>query len=171
MVYWVAIDSGRNSYFFRYAATHSCLLPQKVIWNLYMNKSIVYITITTVLKQYYMYSTSVCSWFGVRVSACASVSVCPCLCVSVCLCERPCVCVCPCVYVHVCVCVRVSVCYNNGNFWEILRSAHPSGSKKDLRVASFATYGFYVLQILFLTVSTCYTFLLHTLSFHFYPRK
>jgi hypothetical protein len=43
--------------------------------------------------------------------------------------------------------VRVSVCYNNGNFWEILRSAHPSGSKKELRVTSFATYGFYVLHI------------------------
>jgi hypothetical protein len=34
----------------------------------------------------------------------------------------PCVCECPCVSV----CVRVSVCYKNGNFWEILRSAHPS---------------------------------------------
>jgi hypothetical protein len=34
------------------------------------------------------------------------------------------------------VCVRESVCYNNGNFWEILRSAHPSGSKKELRVTS-----------------------------------
>jgi hypothetical protein len=40
----------------------------------------------------------------------------------------------------------VSVCYNNGNFWEILRSAHPGGSKKELRVTSFATYGFYVLH-------------------------
>jgi hypothetical protein len=39
----------------------------------------------------------------------------------------------------VCPCERPCVCYNNGNFWEILRSAHPSGSKKELRVTSFAT--------------------------------
>jgi hypothetical protein len=85
------------------------------------------------------------------VSVC--LSMCPCLCVSmflcvsmcVCLCERPCVSVSVCAHVCVsvcvplCLCVRVSVCYNNGNFWEILRSAHPSSSKKKLRVTSFAT--------------------------------
>jgi hypothetical protein len=95
----------------------------------------VYITITAVLKQYYM-----------------------CLCVSLCV---P---VCPCVWV--CARVCLFVCHKNGNFSEILRSAHPSGSKKELRVTSFAAYGFYVLQILLLSVSTCYTFLLLTLSFH-----
>jgi hypothetical protein len=58
----------------------------------------------------------------------------------------------------VCLCVHVAVCYSNGNFWEILRSAHPSSSKKELCVMSFATYGFYVLQILLLTVSMCYKF-------------
>jgi hypothetical protein len=73
----------------------------------------------------------------------------------VCLCERPCGCPCVCVSLCLgmcsCVCVpvfvRVTVCYNNGNFWEILHSAHPSGSKRELRVTSFATYGFYVLHI------------------------
>jgi hypothetical protein len=44
------------------------------------------------------------------------------------------------------------VCYNNGNFWEILCSVHPSVSKKELRVTSFATYGFYMLHI-FVTYS------------------
>jgi hypothetical protein len=55
------------------------------------------------------------------------------MCVSLSVCVR--------VYVSALVCVRVpvsvSVCYNNGNIWEILRSAHPSGSKKDLRVTHF----------------------------------
>jgi hypothetical protein len=39
--------------------------------------------------------------------------------------------------VSVCLCVRMSVCYNNCNSWEILRSAHPSGIKKELRVTHF----------------------------------
>jgi hypothetical protein len=41
----------------------------------------------------------------------------------------------------------VSVCYNSGNFWEILRSAYTSGSKKELRVTNSVTYGLYVLHI------------------------
>jgi hypothetical protein len=108
----------------------------------------------------------------VRVSVgpclCVSVFLCLCLCVSVivcvsvlcvsvclgvcpCLCERPCgctcACVCQCVFLSVCVrpCVRVSLCWNNGNFWEILRSAHPSGVRRNC-----------VLQVLLLTVSACY---------------
>jgi hypothetical protein len=60
-----------------------------------------------------------------------SVCVCPCFCVCLCLS------VCVHVSVSVSVCVRVFVCYNNGNFSEILRSAHPSGSKKELRVTHF----------------------------------
>jgi hypothetical protein len=96
-----------------------------------------------------------------------SMSMCVRICVSVflcvCLCERPCVCPCARVCVCACVCARVclfcvpvyvrvsvSVCYNNGNFWEILCSAHPSGSKKKLRVTSFVTYDF------------CYSFFLFT---------
>jgi hypothetical protein len=71
-----------------------------------------------------------------------------------------CVLVSVCVPMCVFVCLCVSVCYNNGNFWELLLSAYPSGSKKELHVTSFATYGFYMLQILLLT-----------LSFHLYPRK
>jgi hypothetical protein len=63
------------------------------------------------------------------------------------VCAPMCVGVCPCVSVCVLLCVRVSVCYNNGNFWEILCSVHPSGSKKKLRVTSFAIYGFSVLHI------------------------
>jgi hypothetical protein len=75
------------------------------------------------------------------------------LCVSVCVCVTVCLCMCPQVYVHgsvsVCVCVSalVSVCVpvfvcvcvsnNNGNFWEILCPAHPSGSKKELLVTHF----------------------------------
>jgi hypothetical protein len=52
------------------------------------------------------------------------------------------VCSCVCLCVRVCVCVRVSVCYNNGNLWEILRSAHPSGSKKELCLHIFVTYAY-----------------------------
>jgi hypothetical protein len=52
-----------------------------------------------------------------------------------------------CVSVCLGMCLRVSVCYNSGNFWEILRSAHPSGSMTELRVTSFATHDFYVLHI------------------------
>jgi hypothetical protein len=93
-----------------------------------------------------------------------SVSVCPCFCV--CPCQRLCVSMCAPVCVSVCVPVRVSLCpcvsvsmyYNDGNFWEILRSANPNGSKKELRVISSATYGLYVLQMLLLMVSTCYKF-------------
>jgi hypothetical protein len=124
------------------------------------------------------------------VCLCVSMHVCVCSCV--CMCSRVCVhgsvflCVCPCARI----CVSPFVCYNNGNFWEILRSAHPSSSKMELCVTSFATYGFYtlqilllavsmcdklcygfcMLQILLLTVSTYYTFLLLTLSFDLYPR-
>jgi hypothetical protein len=59
------------------------------------------------------------------------------------VCPRVCVCpfvrpfVCVCVRACVPVCVRVSVCYNNGNFREILRSALPTRSKKELRVTHF----------------------------------
>jgi hypothetical protein len=127
----------------------------------------------------------------VCVHKCVPMCLCPCVyvsmsvCVSVCLCEHPCVSVCPCLcvcvpvclgvcpFVSVClpVCVLVSVCYSNGNFWEILCSVHPSGSKKELRIKSFSSYRFYMLQILLVMVSVCYTFLLLTLSFRSYPRK
>jgi hypothetical protein len=69
----------------------------------------------------------VCLWLCAPVCVCVSVSVCAPVCV--CLCAS----VCPCVYVCV---------YNNGNFWEILRSAHPSGSKKELRVTNPVTYAY-----------------------------
>jgi hypothetical protein len=106
------------------------------------------------------------------VSVCVCVFVSVCVHVSLCLCASMCVpvsvsprvsgCVPVCVSVCVPMCVHVSVCYNNGNFGEILWSAHPSGSKKELCVTSFVTYGFHVLQILLLTVSTRYKFLLLT---------
>jgi hypothetical protein len=108
------------------------------------------------------------------VSVCLCVCLCACLCLCICvtlclcvpewkyLCVSVClgvlVCVCLCACVCLCVCVRVSVCYNNGKFREILRSAYPSGFKKELRVTKPVTYGFYVLQILLLTVSKCYIF-------------
>jgi hypothetical protein len=62
--------------------------------------------------------------------------MCPQVCVRVSVSGRVSMCldVCPCVSVCVTVCVHVSVGYNNGNFWEILCSAHPSSSKKELRV-------------------------------------
>jgi hypothetical protein len=87
---------------------------------------------------------------------CVLVCVCPCVCVSALVRIHPCLCLC----VSICmpVCVHVSVCYNNGNFWETLHLAHPSSTKKELRVTSFATYGFCVLQILLLMVSMCYKF-------------
>jgi hypothetical protein len=47
------------------------------------------------------------------------------------------VCVHECVNGSVSVSACVSVCYNNDNFWEILCSAHPSGSKKELHVTYF----------------------------------
>jgi hypothetical protein len=129
-------------------------------------------------------SVSVCVCPCLCISVCVSVrlGVCPCTCV-----ERPCVCLRVPVFLCVCLCVRVSVCpylrvfvsvcacvsvyYNSGNFSEILSSARPRDSKKELRVINPVTYGFYVLQILLLTVSTCYTFLLLALSFHLYPRN
>jgi hypothetical protein len=88
------------------------------------------------------------------VSVCICLSVCVCVCVhecvhgfvSVCLRVCPCVRVSVCVSVWLCLCVRVSVCYNNGNFLEILRLAHPSGSKNELRVTHFC-YCLYVLHI------------------------
>jgi hypothetical protein len=86
----------------------------------------VYITITAALKQYYL-CVHVCLFVFLCVSVCLCMSMCLCLCVSACL--GVCVCL--------CVCVRVSVCNNNGNIWEILRSAHPSGSKKEIRVTHF----------------------------------
>jgi hypothetical protein len=81
--------------------------------------------------------------------ACLSALVCASMCVSMSVRARVCLFVCLCVSVYLClsVCVCVSVCYNNGKFLEILRSAHPSGSKKELRVTSFATYGFNVIHI------------------------
>jgi hypothetical protein len=94
----------------------------------------------------------------VLVCPCVPESMCPCLCVFMGLCLCP----------HECACVYMSVCYNIGNFWEILCSAHPTDSKKELCITSFATYGY---TRLLLTVSTSYTFLLLTLSFHLYPRK
>jgi hypothetical protein len=69
------------------------------------------------------------------VSVYVSISVC--VCMSLLVCFRVWVCVRPC----------VSVCYNNGHFWEILRSAHPSGSKQEVLVIRFATYGFDMLHI------------------------
>jgi ABC-type sulfate transport system permease component len=100
----------------------------------------VYIKITVVLKQYYMYSTSVCSWvcLYVRVSGvCVCVSVCVCVCVCVCLCA---------------ITMVISEKYYPQRILAAVRRN-------------------YVLQVLLLTVSTCYTFLLLTLPFHLYPLK
>jgi hypothetical protein len=54
------------------------------------------------------------------------------------------VCVPVCVRVSVSVRVRVSECCNNCNFWEILRSAHSSVSKNELRSGLL---GFWTLSI------------------------
>jgi hypothetical protein len=116
---------------------------------MYWNKSIVYVTTTAVLKK----RLRVCPCVSLCASVCPCMSMCLCMCprvcswVCVCVCvrvsmchgERPCVCPCApvCVFECVPVCFCVSVCYNNGNFWEILRSAHPSDSKKELRAIRF----------------------------------
>jgi hypothetical protein len=97
-------------------------LKTKWNWDLYWNKSIVHITITSVLKQNYMYRTSVfpcisvcpcvcvCLWVSVWAPLC--VSACPCLCVFVCPCARPCMCVpvCPRIWMRPRVCLFVSLC-------------------------------------------------------------
>jgi hypothetical protein len=135
----------------------------------------VYNTITALLKQYYMYRTSVFMglclfvYVCVRVSISVCVRVCLCLGVSVCLRERPLVClcvrpcfcvylccVCPCTRVCVCPCVRprVSVCARVSVFL-CVKTMVISGKDYAQRILAVVRKN-YVLNVLLLTVSTCY---------------
>jgi hypothetical protein len=82
-----------------------------------------------IFKNFVIYVTnwSVCLY----VCVCVHVCVFLCLCVSIWVGVCPCVSVCLCVSECRCLCVRVF-----GNVWEILGSAHPSGSKNELSVTS-----------------------------------
>jgi hypothetical protein len=128
------------------------------------NEILIFIGINllcTLQLQLYLNNTictvRVCSWVCpcVSVSALVCVRVPMSVCVFVSMCAPVCLCVCPYVWVcarvclFVCLCVSVCLCaitmVISGIY--VLRSAHPSGSKKELRVTNFATYGFYVLHI------------------------